>query len=111
MAAMRPDIMYLSTTDYIQHKHAPGSAGANDFYAMMAGYCAQLYAAGAVIVLTAHHGMNAKHRADGSPNVIYLQSALTEILSKDRARPILSLTDPYAVHHGALTSKPPVQTR
>src|SRR3546814_4034983 len=76
MAAMRPDLMYLSTTDYIQHKHAPGSAGANDFYAMMYGYCAQLDAAGAVIVLTADHGMNAKHRAAGSPNVLYLQTAI-----------------------------------
>ncbi len=25
----RPDVMYLSTTDYVQHKHAPGTAGAN----------------------------------------------------------------------------------
>jgi phosphonoacetate hydrolase len=31
----RPEIMYLSTTDYIQHKHAPGTPVANDFYAMM----------------------------------------------------------------------------
>src|SRR3546814_13154242 len=104
MAAMRPDLMYLSTTDYIQHKHAPGSAGADDFYAMMDGYCAQLDAAGAVIVLTADHGMNAKHRADGSPNVLYLQSALDEFLGKDRARTILPITDPYVVHHGALGS-------
>src|SRR3546814_2851094 len=105
MAAMRPDLMYLSTTDYIQHKHAPGSAGADDFYAMMDGYCAQLDAAGAVIVLTADHGMNAKHRADGSPNVLYLQSALDEFLGKDRARTILPITDPYVVHHGALGSR------
>ena len=34
--------MYLSTTDYIQHKHAPGTEGANAFYAMMDGYLAQL---------------------------------------------------------------------
>lgn len=104
MAAMRPDLMYLSTTDYVQHKHAPGSAGANDFYAMMDGYFAQLDAGGAVIVLTADHGMNAKHRADGSPNVLYLQSALDEFLGEDRARTILPITDPYVVHHGALGS-------
>src|SRR3546814_18425516 len=71
---------------------------------MMDGYCAQLDAAVAVIVLTADHGMNAKHRADGSPNVLYLQSALDEFLGKDRARPILPITDPYVVHHGALGS-------
>src|SRR3546814_18324869 len=48
--------------------------------------------------------MNAKHRADGSPNVLYLQSALDEFLGKDRARTILPITDPYVVHHGALGS-------
>jgi phosphonoacetate hydrolase len=31
----RPDLMYLSTTDYIQHKAAPGTPVADDFYAMM----------------------------------------------------------------------------
>src|SRR5580658_7541071 len=35
MQTRRADIMYLSTTDYVQHKHAPGSAEANAFYAMM----------------------------------------------------------------------------
>ena len=104
MESMRPDIMYLSTTDYIQHKHAPGSAGANDFYAMMDGYFAQLDAAGAVIVLTADHGMNAKHGSDGAPNVLYLQSALDDFLGEGRARTILPITDPYVVHHGALGS-------
>jgi len=104
MEAMRPDLTYLSTTDYIQHKHAPGTEGANDFYAMMDGYFAQLDAAGAIIVLTADHGMNAKHKADGSPNVLYLQSALDEFLGTGKARTILPITDPYVVHHGALGS-------
>ena len=58
MDTMRPDIMYLSTTDYIQHKFAPGSDGANAFYAMMDGYFAQLEGLGARIALTADHGMN-----------------------------------------------------
>ncbi len=104
MAGMRPDLMYLSTTDYVQHKHAPGTDGANDFYAMMDGYFAQLDAAGAVIVLTADHGMNAKHTSDGAPNVLYLQSALDEFLGTGVARTILPITDPYVVHHGALGS-------
>ena len=34
----RPDLMYLSTTDYIQHKAGPGTKIANDFYAMIDGY-------------------------------------------------------------------------
>jgi len=104
METQRPDLMYLSTTDYIQHKFAPGSDGANAFYAMMDGYLARLDAEGAVLALTADHGMNAKTRADGSPNVIYLQDLLDEWLGAGRARVILPITDPYVVHHGALGS-------
>jgi phosphonoacetate hydrolase len=100
----RPDIMYLSTTDYVQHKAAPGTPAANAFCAMMDRYLAQLDAAGATVALTADHGMNAKHRADGSPNVIYLQDVLDGWLGAGDARVILPITDPYVVHHGALGS-------
>jgi phosphonoacetate hydrolase len=100
----RPDVMYLSTTDYIQHKHAPGTGPANDFYAMMDGYLARLDALGCTIVLTADHGMNAKFDADGKPDVIYLQDLFDGWLGRDTARVILPITDPYVVHHGALGS-------
>jgi phosphonoacetate hydrolase len=100
----RPDILYLSTTDYVQHKAAPGTPAANAFYAMMDRYLARLDAAGATVALTADHGMNAKHREDGSPNVIYLQDLLDEWLGAGDARVILPITDPYVVHHGALGS-------
>ena len=104
MESERPDLMYLSTTDYIQHKFAPGSDGANSFYAMMDKYWAQLDALGAVIALTADHGMNAKHDAAGEPNIIYLQDEMDRLLSPGAARVILPITDPYVVHHGALGS-------
>lgn len=100
----RPEIMYLSTTDYIQHKHAPGTPVANDFYAMMDGYMAKLDAMGCTIVLTADHGMNAKFGTDGQPDVIYLQDLFDGWLGKDKAKVILPITDPYVVHHGALGS-------
>jgi phosphonoacetate hydrolase len=100
----RPDVMYLSTTDYIQHKHAPGTAGANAFYAMMDGYLGALEDLGCVIALTADHGMNAKVWMDGRPDVIYLQDRLDDKLGKGIARTILPITDPYVVHHGALGS-------
>jgi phosphonoacetate hydrolase len=100
----RPDLMYLSTTDYIQHKFAPGTEGANRFYAMMDKYLARMDAMGAVIALTADHGMNAKTRADGRPNVIYLQDLIDGWIGKAKARVILPITDPYVVHHGALGS-------
>ncbi|UYN97103.1 MAG: phosphonoacetate hydrolase [Enhydrobacter sp.] len=100
----RPDIVYLSTTDYIQHKHAPGTPVANDFYAMMDGYMAKLEALGCTIVLTADHGMNAKHDGAGKPDVIYLQDLFDRWQGRDKARVILPITDPYVVHHGALGS-------
>lgn len=101
----RPDIMYLSTTDYIQHKHAPGTPVANDFYEMMDGYLAQLDAMGCVIVATADHGMNRKHDTDTEqPNVIYLQALFDEKLGAGNTRVILPITDPYVSHHGALGS-------
>src|ERR1700678_2574918 len=104
MERERPDIMYLSTTDYIQHKAAPGTPIANDFYAMIDRSLARLDALGATIVLTADHGMNAKHDTHGEPNVIYLQDTLDGWLGADKARVILPITDPYVVHHGALGS-------
>lgn len=104
MRTRRPDVMYLSTTDYIQHKHAPGTPGANAFYAMMDRYLAALDEMGCVIALTADHGMNAKTRMDGSPDVIYLQDRLDGWLGAGRSRVILPITDPYVVHHGALGS-------
>jgi len=100
----RPQIMYLSTTDYIQHKHAPGTPVANAFYAMMDGYLARLDAMGCTIVVTADHGMNAKFGSDGQPDVIYLQDLFDGWMGKDKARVILPITDPYVVHHGALGS-------
>jgi phosphonoacetate hydrolase len=104
MERERPDLMYLSTTDYIQHKAAPGTPLANDFYAMIDRHLARFDALGATIVLTADHGMNAKHGATGEPNVIYLQDTLDAWLGPHQARVILPITDPYVVHHGALGS-------
>jgi phosphonoacetate hydrolase len=104
MEAQRPDFMYLSTTDYVQHKHAPGSPEANAFCRMMDGYLGQLEHSGCAIALTADHGMSAKTRLDASPNVIYLQDLLDGWLGAGRTRVILPITDPYVVHHGALGS-------
>jgi len=100
----RPDFLYLSTTDYVQHKHAPGDPDANRFYGMLDRYLARLDALGAVFALTADHGMNAKTRLDASPNVIFLQDLLDDWLGAERSRVILPITDPYVVHHGALGS-------
>jgi len=96
--------MYLSTTDYVQHKHAPGTPAANAFTGMLDRYLARLDAAGATVVFTADHGMNAKTDAFGHPNIVFLQDVLDAAYGEDATRVILPITDPYVVHHGALGS-------
>ena len=99
-----PNIMYLSTTDFIQHKYAPGDEVANAFYAMFDRYIGQLNVNNNSIIVTADHGMQPKSRSDGSPNAIFLQDILDEALGKNISKVILPITDPYVVHHGALGS-------
>ena len=99
-----PNVMYLSTTDYIQHKLAPNQQGAKDFYIMADAYIGELDALGAALVVTADHGMKPKHNANGEPSVVYVQDLLDQWLGEAKARVILPITDPYVVHHGALGS-------
>jgi phosphonoacetate hydrolase len=108
------DLMYLSLTDYIQHKHAPGTAPANAFYDMIDSYAAQLDELGAIVVLTADHGMSAKTDDTGAAKLLYVEDEVRNILGLDPAttgdegadgvRVILPITDPYTAHHGALGS-------
>ena len=98
----RPDLMYLSLTDYVQHKYAPGEPEANRFYQAMDAMFARLDALGAIVALTADHGMNDKSKPDGSPNVIWLQDHLDESLGPGRTIVICPITDRFVGHHGAL---------
>ena len=104
MQEFKPDIMYLSTTDYIQHKYAPGHEVANKFYAMFDKYIGQLDDTDATIIITADHGMKPKSKEDGSPNAIFLQDHLDKVFDKGKTKVILPITDPYVVHHGSLGS-------
>ncbi|MBL9167714.1 MAG: phosphonoacetate hydrolase [Verrucomicrobiales bacterium] len=97
------DFLYLSTTDFMQHKYAPAAAEAVDFYAGIDAEIGRMLKLGAVLGITADHGMNAKQNADGSPNVFYLESELVQKFGPG-FRVILPITDPYVVHHGALGS-------
>jgi phosphonoacetate hydrolase len=99
----RADFLYLSLTDYMQHKYAPEAPEAVEFYAAIDCELGRLLAAGAVVGATADHGMNAKQLPDGQPHVLYLERFLHEKLAPG-ARVILPITDPYVVHHGALGS-------
>ncbi len=102
LAEWKPDVMYLTTTDWVQHKYAPDDAEAKAFYEMFDRYLGQLDDMGAAIVVTADHGMKPKHDANGDPQVIYVQDLMDEWLGEGAARVILPITDPYVVHHGAL---------
>ncbi|HEY7290392.1 MAG TPA: phosphonoacetate hydrolase [Vicinamibacterales bacterium] len=99
-----PDVMYLSLSDYIQHKYAPGSVEATNFYVAIDNAIGRLLAAGATVAVTADHGMNDKSNADGSPNVVFLQDLLDHQFGEGTTRVILPITDPYVKHHGALGS-------
>jgi len=101
---LRPDVTYLSLTDYVQHKHPPGDEVATRFVAMLDRYFDAFDREGAILGITADHGMNAKARADGRPNVVYLRPLLDALVGPGQARVVLPITDPYVVHHGALGS-------
>ena len=100
----KPDLMYLTLSDYIQHKYAPGSKEANEFYVAVDNYLGRLAALGAVVGLTGDHGMNDKSKANGSPNIVFLQDLLDKEFGSGKTRVILPITDPYVKHHGALGS-------
>lgn len=98
----RPNLMFLSLTDYIQHKHAPGDPVANEFYRRIDEKIGRLVALGAVVGVTADHGMNDKSKADGTPNVIYLQDVLDAEFGSGDTKVICPITDAFVRHHGAL---------
>ena len=85
---MKPDIMYLSTTDYVQHKFSPQEQGAKDFYAMFDRYLGELQKFDVAIVVTADHGMKPKHDDNKMPAVIYMQDKMDEWLGAGQARVI-----------------------
>ncbi len=98
----RPDLMYLSLTDYVQHKYAPGEDAARKFYQDLDVRFGKLEALGAMVALTADHGMNDKSTADGKPNVIWLQDVLDAKFGKGDTTVICPITDAFVAHHGAL---------
>jgi len=102
LAERRPDILYLSLTDYVQHKYAPGEPEADRYYKNMDDKFGALEALGAVVALTADHGMNDKSNADGSPKVIWLQDLLDARFGAGTSIVICPITDRFVAHHGAL---------
>jgi phosphonoacetate hydrolase len=104
LSSVRPDLMYLSTSDYVQHKHAPGEPEADAYHHAVDTSVSQLIALGATVAITADHGMNDKSGKDGSPNVIYLEDELNSRFGAGTVRVICPIADPFVKHHGALGS-------
>lgn len=97
-----PDLMYLSLTDYVQHKYEPGHVQANQFYKELDRIVGLMDSLGAVIALTADHGMNDKCQANGTPNLLFVQDLLDEEFGPDTTQVICPITDAFVKHHGAL---------
>lgn len=98
------DFLYLSLTDYMQHTYAPEAEESLAFYEAMDTEIGKLVQLGAIVGATADHGMNAKIKADGSPNVLFVEDMLEEKFGENGFRVICPITDPYVKHHGALGS-------
>jgi phosphonoacetate hydrolase len=96
------DILYLSLTDYVQHKCAPDEEEARHFYREIDRRFGRLAELGAVVALTADHGMSDKSDAQGRPNVIWLQDILDRRFGKGETQVICPITDAFVAHHGAL---------
>lgn len=98
------DFLYLSLTDYMQHTYSPDAEESLAFYEAMDKEIGRLLKLGAVIGATADHGMNAKVKDDGSPNVLFIEEMLETHFGSNGFRVICPITDPYVKHHGALGS-------
>ena len=97
------NFLYLSLTDYMQHTFAPDTEESLAFYEAMDTEIGKMVQLGAIVGATADHGMNAKVKADGAPNVLYIEDMLQEKFGES-FRVICPITDPYVKHHGALGS-------
>jgi phosphonoacetate hydrolase len=96
------DAGYLSLTDFIQHAYAPGHETANQFYRDLDARFGRLKELGAIVALTADHGMSDKADEAGEPNVVWLQDILNAELGEGTCTVICPITDAFVGHHGAL---------
>ncbi|MGO9753148.1 MAG: alkaline phosphatase family protein [Solirubrobacteraceae bacterium] len=100
---LQAQLVYASLTDFVQHSAAPGESMADDFYRAVDASLGRALDAGFAVGLAADHGMRDKSAADGSPNVRFLDEALSEA-GVHSGHTLCPITDPYVVHHAALGS-------
>jgi len=98
----QPNLIYLSLSDYVQHKHAPDAPEAIAFMHAVDQRLERLLALGACLGIVADHGMNDMAHPSGEPNVVYLGDLLDAAFGAGATRVICPITDPFVRHHGAL---------
>ena len=98
----RPGLLFLSLTDYVQHKYAPDHPQALEFYKSLDDRFARLEQLGAIVGFVADHGMKDKCDADGNYNIVYLQDLLDERFGSGTTRVVCPITDAFVGHHGSL---------
>lgn len=102
LKAGRARLLYLSLSDYVQHRWAPADAEARAFMRALDERIAALLDLGCLVAATADHGMNDMSRPDGSPNVVFVGDILDAAFGPEATRVICPITDPFVRHHGAL---------
>lgn len=100
----RSDFLYLTLSDFIQHKHAPGSKEADDFMHAIDNRIQKLVSMAPNVGVTGDHGMSQKSNELGEPNVLFLEEVLNANFGPEATRVICPITDPFVRHHGALGS-------
>ena len=85
-----PSLVYISTTDYVQHLYAPDSETSRQFYERIDVQLGELCKMGRVGV-TADHGMNEKTQLH------FLADILSDIGITSRIG--LAIKDPHMIHH------------
>jgi phosphonoacetate hydrolase len=98
----RARLLYLSLSDYVQHRYAPEEPEARAFHRAVDARFGRLMERGAVVAATADHGMHDMARPDGTPNVIFVGDVLDAAFGAGACRVICPITDPFVRHHGAL---------
>jgi phosphonoacetate hydrolase len=90
------DLVYVATTDYAQHAHAPGDPRSQEHMTILDNALECLVEAhpDVELLITADHGMSAKGR------MVDLEAALGRYGIRARAVPVIK--DRYVVHHSNL---------
>ncbi len=97
-------VIYLSLSDFVQHKHAPGEPASDAFLLAIDQRIGKLTALGAIVGCVADHGMSHKTDFLGRAQILFVQDHLTQAFGPGSAQVICPITDPFVRHHGALGS-------